>query len=98
MHAVVTTFKMDPARFDLQMKVLNEQMLPGARQAPGFLGAYWTRDTASVNGVAMLFFDSLESAQAMASFIQGAAAAQAEIGVTTETLTVSEVLAYAATP
>ena len=65
--------------------------MPGVSQAPGFVGAYWTRSADGSNGLSMLVFDSEDAAQAMADRIGG----MVPEGVTFESAEVREVVASA---
>ena len=61
MYAVVVNVTLgDP---EAALKHLQEEVVPGAKQAPGFVTGYWTRKDNT--GLAMVVFESEEQAQAM---------------------------------
>lgn len=61
MHARVSTFSGSPERFDEEVRVANEQVVPKARTLPGFMGGYWLGDRQSGRGKAVLFYSSAET-------------------------------------
>jgi hypothetical protein len=61
MHAVVVTVTISD--HEVAESHLRENVVPGVSQAPGFVAGYWTRKDDS--GVAMVLFESEDSAQAM---------------------------------
>jgi hypothetical protein len=61
MYAVVVNVSInDP---DAALKELQEEVVPRAKQAPGFVTGYWTRKDNT--GLSMVIFESEEQAQAM---------------------------------
>jgi heme-degrading monooxygenase HmoA len=89
MHAVVVRVKIED--FETARKHLAEEVVPGVSQAPGFQAGYWTRSEDGRNGMAMILFDSQESAQAATEPIRAAATG----GVTLEDVEVREVVEHA---
>jgi hypothetical protein len=89
MHAVVVRVKIED--FETARKHLEEEVVPGVSQAPGFQAGYWTRSEDGSNGMAMVLFDSQESAQAATEPIRAAATE----GVTLDDVEVREVVAHA---
>jgi hypothetical protein len=61
MHAVVVTVTISD--HELGERHLHEQVVPGVRQAPGFVAGYWARKDDS--GLGMVMFESEDAAQAM---------------------------------
>ena len=59
-HARVAEFEGDPGGFDAAVKVLNEIVLPNARNLPGFEGGVWMYDRAAGKGVGITLYDSAE--------------------------------------
>jgi hypothetical protein len=72
---------------------LQEQVVPRAKQAPGFVAGYWTRSADESNGLAMVVFGSEDSANAATQMIR--AAADTSEGVTLDDVEVREVVAQA---
>jgi len=67
MHAVFVRVRIDPARYDEAMKGLRENVVPGAKGAPGFVKGTWFGDTES--GHAVVVFESDTQAQQMAAMV-----------------------------
>ncbi|HEX3292912.1 MAG TPA: hypothetical protein VHR38_04165 [Solirubrobacterales bacterium] len=87
MHAVVVTVSIsdhDPAT-----RHLNEVVVPGVSQAPGFVAGYWTRKDDS--GIGMVIFESEDAAEAMSERVPS----MAPDVVTIENIEVREVVAHA---
>jgi len=59
MHAVVVRVKINEE--DAAAQALNEQVVPGVSQAPGFVAGYWTRKDDT--GLSMIVFESEDQAQ-----------------------------------
>jgi len=57
---VDTTGQPDPA---VGLKALQEQIVPAARQAPGFQGGYWLRPLEDGKGTSVEVFDTEENAR-----------------------------------
>ena len=62
MHAVVVNVTLTDV--EAAQKELQEQVVPRAKEAPGFVTGYWTRKDNT--GVSMVVFESEEQAQGMA--------------------------------
>ena len=58
MHAVVVRVNINDD--DAATQALNEQVVPGVSQAPGFVAGYWTRKDDA--GLSMILFDSEDAA------------------------------------
>jgi hypothetical protein len=67
-HAVVVRVTVNDEERGRQM--LNEEIVPRASQAPGFVAGYWTRSGSDQSGLSMIVFDSEEGANAVAQIIQ----------------------------
>ena len=63
MHAVV--IKATIHDYEKGTNFLREQVIPGLRQAPGFVGAQWVK-LGENSGTSMLTFETEEAAQAAA--------------------------------
>ena len=66
MHAVVVKLTIDDVSRDDQL--LEEQVVPRASGAAGFVAGYWTRSGDS--GLSMVVYESEEAARAVAEQIQ----------------------------
>ena len=90
MYAVVVRATIgDP---ELAQKGLQEQVVPRVSNAPGLVAAYWTRSDDKTNGVAMIVFESEESARGAADMIGAAPPPET---VTLDNIEVREVVANA---
>jgi hypothetical protein len=90
MHAVVVRVTIND--FDSARKNLEEEVVPRAREAPGFVAGYWTRSADGSNGLGVVLFDSEEFALAASGFIR--AAANADDFVTLQDVEVREVVQH----
>ena len=90
LHAVVVTVTI--IDFDRAVQILNERIVPGASQAPGFVAGYWTRSEDN-RGSSMIVFDSEDAANGAAQMIQSQA--PESDAVTLESVEVREVVANA---
>jgi hypothetical protein len=89
MHAVVVRVSIsDP---ESAQKGLEEDVVPRASGAPGFVAGYWTRSDDRSNGQSMLVYESEDAARAVSERI-GEAVPE---GVTVESIEVREVVASA---
>lgn len=91
MHAVI--IRVTIGDFEKARPSLREQVVPRAKQAPGFVHGYWTRSDDGKNGLSMILFESEDHARGAAEQIQ-AAPMLAET-VTLESVEVSEVVEQA---
>jgi hypothetical protein len=93
MHALVTHVTISDA--DRTREMLNSQVVPGVSSAPGFQAGYWTWSTGDgeLNGLAMMIFDSAESARAAGDRVR--AAAESSDDVTLDGVEIREVVASA---
>jgi hypothetical protein len=88
-HAVVVKLTIDDVDRDDQL--LEEQVVPRASGAPGFVAGYWTRSGDS--GLSMVVYESEEAARAVAEQIQSMGLP--DDAVTVEGVEVREVVASA---
>lgn len=94
-HATLATFRMDLAREEEQRRGLDEMIVPGVQQHPGFVYGTWTLDRESSESFVMLTYDSRESAEAMREAIVGNADNQRFVGIDLVNVRVLEVSATA---
>ena len=90
MHAVVV--KVTVNDFEGGRKMLEEEVVPRVKQAPGFVSGYWTSDGGD-GGMSMIVFDTEDNAKGAAEFIQSHA--ESSDPVTLEDVEVREVVASA---
>ena len=89
MHALVVKLTVDDVDRDVQL--LDEQVVPRASGAAGFVAGYWTRSGNS--GLSMVVYESEEAARAVAEQIQSMGLP--DDAVTVEGVEVREVIASA---
>jgi hypothetical protein len=89
-HAVVVNVSIND--FDRAQKMLNEEVMPRASQAPGFVAGYWTRSEDN-RGLSMIVFESEDAAKGAAEMIQSQG--PPSDAVTLEGVEVREVVASA---
>jgi hypothetical protein len=89
MHAVV--LKVSINDLDTATQFLNDQVVPRASAAPGFVAGYWTRSADNSNGLSMVVFESEEAARAASEQLQST---EPE-GVTIDNVELREVVASA---
>jgi hypothetical protein len=89
-HAVVVNVTI--IDFDRAVQILNERIVPGASQAPGFVAGYWTRSEDN-RGLSMIVLESEEAANGAAEMIRSQA--PENDAVTLESIEVREVVAHA---
>jgi hypothetical protein len=92
MHAVVVTVNIAAGKFEGARKVLQEEVVPRAKKAPGLVKGYWTVREDEVQGISLLVFDSKEHADGAAEMVRGAPPPP---GVTLSSIEVREVVAEA---
>lgn len=89
MHAVVVRLTIDGVDRDDQL--LEEQVVPRASGAAGFVAGYWTRS--GDTGLSMVVYESEEAARAVAEQIQSMGLT--DYAVTVDAVEVREVVASA---
>ena len=62
MYGLLVAVKIDAAGVDEAMTMLNEQVVPAVKSAPGFVAGYWMRDEAAGMGYSIAVFDSEQAA------------------------------------
>ena len=89
MHAVLTSVTVKDV--PTAESYLREQVVPNAKQAPGFVAGYWVRDEAEGRGVVV--FESEDAARGASERIRETIGGNP--GVTLNSVTVGEVVASA---
>lgn len=90
MHAVVVNVSISD--FEGGRKMLEEDVVPRVKQAPGFVAGYWTRSEDN-SGLSMMVFESEDAARGAAEFIR--TQSPPSDAVTLENVEVREVVASA---
>lgn len=90
MHAVVVRVTIND--FERGREGLERDVVPRAKQAPGFVAGYWTRSEDSRNGLGMVVFESEDAARGAEQMIQSQ---RPDEGVTLDSVEVREVVASA---
>jgi hypothetical protein len=90
MHAVVVQVTIHD--FDRGREMLENEIVPRVKQAPGFVTGYWTRSEDN-RGLSVMVFESEEAAQTVKGMVE--ANAPDEDAVTLESAEVREVVAHA---
>jgi hypothetical protein len=67
MHAIVGSSEIDASRAEEAVQLLNNGILPGISQAPGFVRATFARSADGTTGHSMIVFESEEAANAVAA-------------------------------
>jgi hypothetical protein len=89
MYAALVSVTIDPAQADASRSMLNEQVVPMVKAAPGFVAGYWT-EPENGRAFSMVVFESEEQARAVAPPKGSSPAA----GVVVDTLEFREVIAH----
>jgi antibiotic biosynthesis monooxygenase len=90
MYAVVVNVSIAPGQFATARKALNEQVVPRAKQAPGFVKGYWTVRDDSSQGTSMTVFRTKQDADNAVTMVRSTAPPP---GVTLNSAEVREVIA-----
>ncbi|SRR6266496_3673262 len=70
MFARVTVIQGSPDQYDDAVRVINERVLPGAKEIPGLVTGYWGLDRSSGKGVAFTVYESEESLKASEDMVR----------------------------
>jgi hypothetical protein len=92
-HAVVVQVSIGAGRGEEATNMLREEVVPGAREQPGFVSGTWIRHSSGERGMGIVLFESQEAAEATAQVIRSQPAEG--LPVTRESVEVYEVLAQA---
>ena len=91
MHAVVTRVSVEDSPEATEF--LRERIVPGVKQAPGFVAGYWVRLEGGDEGTSVIAFESEDNAREAAARIEEGVGQNP--GVTLKSVTVGEVVANA---
>ena len=94
-HATLASFRMDLSREDEQRQGLNEMVVPGVRNYPGFIAGTWTPDREAAISYVLITYDSAEAAGQMADNVRGNAENQRASGLELIEVRILEVVAVA---
>lgn len=97
MYAAVGVWNMEAGDWEEQQRVLHEEIVPLARQSPGFVAGYWMGDQSAGKTYTTILLEDKEAAQRFKEFVLGDARQERrdEGGVSNESFTIVEVLAEA---
>lgn len=95
MYAVVGTWTLDPSRTAEQRRVLEERIVPSARQVPGFVNGYWTSAAEGGRSYSFILFDAEEAARAFKKSVESNTENQAKVGIDRNELVVVEIVTQA---
>jgi hypothetical protein len=90
MHAALVSVKIDPAQAEASRPMLESQVVPMVKAAPGFIAGYWT-EPADDTGFSFVVFETEDQARQTAP----PAGASPAPGVTVTTSEIREVIAHA---
>jgi hypothetical protein len=88
MHAVVVRVTIEDR--EAAQRALTEQVVPGVKQAPGFVAGYWTAGSGN-DGLSIVVFESEEAARSAGEMVRD----RVPQGVNVEDVEVREVVAHA---
>lgn len=80
-HAVVSTFEVDPSKRDEQDFGLRNIIVPGVRQASGFVSGIWTRSEDGRKSTAVIAFSGEDDARSFQASVRANAENQAAVGL-----------------
>jgi hypothetical protein len=63
-HAIFVRVSFKPGLVEAAIETLHNQVIPGAKAAPGFIAGYWLHSADRTKGTSVELFDSLENAEA----------------------------------
>jgi hypothetical protein len=79
MHAVIVQVKIDTNREEEMRTILNQEVVPTARQLPGFASGIWLQALEGDRGTAVLIFDSRQAGHAAAERLRATAHGMVEL-------------------
>ncbi len=94
-HATIATFRMDLAKEAAQRQGLRDVIVPGVRQAPGFVAGHWTLDRDGSESVVFVLFEAQEAAANFAENVRANAPNQLAIGIELLSIRIAEITASA---
>ena len=92
MHGVVVTVKIAAGQFEQAHKALQENVVRGASQAPGFIKGYWFAASDRTSGVSFVVFKTQQDAENASKMVRSNPTPP---GVTINSVEVAEVVAEA---
>jgi hypothetical protein len=95
MYAGVGTWIMDAGRTADQRRVLEQRIVPSARQVAGFVSGDWTSAAGAGRSYSFILFDTEEAANAFKKSVESNTENQARVGIERNELVVVEVVAQA---
>ena len=98
MYAVVAVWQLGAQPLEVQVRSLNEHVVPNVGRTPGFIAGYWTHDHATGKSHSFIVLDSEAAARAFKDFVESNSQSQARFGVILEQISMVEVVAALPTP
>ena len=96
MFARVTTVQGPPERLDEGARMIQERIIPAARQQRGFRGGYWLADRQTGKAIGVVLWEDEEAVRASeAAMEQSRSQATQAVGATVQSVEVYEVIAQA---
>ena len=92
MYASYLQVHFNPGKKSAAIQLLNDELIPQIKQAPGFVAGYWTGSQEGHDGLSMLVFESEDAARAAAEMVSTGIAPET---VTLEGVEVREVVEHA---
>lgn len=96
-HAVLSTFNVDPMKRDDQEFGLRNVIVPGVREAPGFVSGIWTRTADGTKSTVLVAFSGEADAREFQATVRANASNQAAVGLTLVDVELVQVIAIAGT-
>ena len=94
-HATLAVFRIDLSRELEQQEGLERMIVPGVREAPGFVTGCWTLDRDAGESTVVITFDTRDHADALAVSVRANAPHQSAVGIELVSIRVVEVSASA---
>lgn len=92
-YAVVGAWTLAEGRWDEQVQGLREQVVPLARQVPGFVAGYWLGEQATGKTTSLIVLEDEEAARRFHAIVMENPTNRGQAGVTLDSLTIAEVVA-----
>ena len=95
MFAVIGRWSLDAEQAGKQRQVLIERIVPGVKQAHGFISGYWSEPTEQGEAHTFIVFQQREQAESFAERVRQNAPNREARGVRDNELVVAELMAHA---
>lgn len=95
MFAVIGRWSLDAEQANQQRQVLVERIVPGVKQADGFISGYWSEPSELGEAHTFIVFQRREQAESFAERVRQNAPNRESRGVRDDELIVAELMAHA---